>query len=506
MAKHIMLQGTSSNVGKTIVTAAICRILKQDGYDVVPFKAQNMALNSFVTKDGLEMSRAQMVQAEAAGVEPTVEMNPILLKPTADASSQVIIMGKPVGVMGAKEYHKEYTEKIFTVVKKALEKLDKENEVVVLEGAGSPAEINLKDNDIVNMKVAKHLQSPVILIADIDRGGAIASLVGTVALLDEEELSLVKGFIINKFRGDVSLFLSAVDFLQEKTNIPVLGVLPYIEHLDIEDEDSVALDSKNHGRSDQEVQVVVIRLPRIANFTDFSPLEIEEGVNVEYVNKVSDLGNPDLIIIPGSECTTLDLLFLKETGLEEAIIRKNKIGIPIIGICGGFQILGQQLKDPDKLESKITDLAGLGLLPVVTTFVKENVTRQVKVQAQDNNFLNLNISGDGFSGFERHSGRTDLLEDIDCAFIINYEGESVPDGVVRSDGLVMGTYLHGLFENDKIRCSIINKLKSLKGIEESGSTLSLAERKEFAYNRLAKTVRDNLDMDKLYKIMDLKSK
>lgn len=506
MAKYVMLQGTSSNVGKSIVTAAICRILKQDGYKVAPFKAQNMALNSFVTKDGGEMGRAQVVQSEAAEIDPCVEMNPILLKPTGNASSQVIVLGKPVGTMSANEYHKEYSLTAFSVVEEALAVLDKNYEVLVIEGAGSPAEINLKANDIVNMRVAKHLNAPVLLIADIDRGGAIASLVGTLALLDDEERALVKGLVINKFRGDVNLLLPAVDFLETKTGVPVLGILPYLEQLDIDDEDSVALESKD-SQSDKDIQIAVIRLPKISNFTDFAALELEEDVSVNYVKNVSELGNPDLIIIPGSKNTTMDLLFLKESGLEKAIIRKNKQGVPIIGICGGYQMLGQQVKDPEHTESEINELAGLGLLPIITTFVADKITRQVDAKAQNNNFLALDMSVEGLKGYEIHMGRTEYTEKIDSAFVLDRgENEVVDDGAVRSDGLVMGTYMHGIFDNDKLRRSIIDKLRNLKGLESGENTFSMAERKNMAYNRLAKSVRENLDIDKLYEIMDLAKK
>ena len=506
MAKYVMLQGTSSNVGKSIVTAAICRILKQDGHKVAPFKAQNMALNSFVTKDGGEMGRAQVVQAEAAEIEPRVEMNPILLKPTGNASSQVIVLGRPIGTMSANEYHQEYSLKAFPIVEQALHTLEKDYEVIVIEGAGSPAEINLKANDIVNMRVAKHLQAPVLLIADVDRGGAIASLVGTLELLDEEERALVKGLVINKFRGDVNIFLPAVDFLEEKTGIPVLGILPYIEQMDIDDEDSVALESKA-SQSDKDIQIAVIRLPKISNFTDFAVLEKEADVSVNYVKKVSELGNPDLIIIPGSKNTTMDLLFLKESGLEKAIIRKNKQGVPIIGICGGYQMLGQQVKDPEHTESEIDELAGLGLLPIITTFIADKITRQVTAQAKGNNFLALNMSFDGLIGYEIHMGRTEYIDKIDSAFIVDRGDEQdVLDGAVRSDGLVMGTYMHGIFDNDQLRRLLIDKLRNLKGLENSENTFSLAERKNMAYNRLAKVTRENLNVDKLYEIMDLVKK
>ena len=319
MAEYIMMMGTSSDVGKSIIAAALCRILHQDGINTAPFKAQNMALNSYVTKDGKEMGRAQVVQAEAAGIEPAVEMNPVLLKPTGNSCSQVILMGKPVGNMSAREYHKGYSLKAFDTVTKALKKLISEYDALVIEGAGSPAEVNLKDNDIVNMRIAKYLKAPVLLVADIDRGGALAAIVGTLELLEEDERDLVKGIIINKFRGDESLFTPAVDFLENKTGKPVLGIMPYLENLGIEDEDSVALDRKRTSPDDSEIQIAIIETPKISNFTDFDAFSDESDTGLYYVRDVESLGKPDLIILAGSKNTTEDMIYLRESGLESAI-------------------------------------------------------------------------------------------------------------------------------------------------------------------------------------------
>jgi adenosylcobyric acid synthase len=497
-----MLQGTGSNVGKSVLTAALCRILKQDGRHVAPFKAQNMALNSFVTKDGREMGRAQAVQAEAAMIEPRVEMNPILLKPSGSASSQVIVMGRPVGTMSAAAYHNDYAARAFRFVQEALSLLAGEYEVLVIEGAGSPAEINLKANDIANMRVAKYLRAPVLIVADIDRGGAIASLVGTLALLDEEERSLVKGFIINKFRGDINILRPALDFLQDKTGLPVLGVLDYMEKLDIDDEDSVALD----GRKSQAggIRIAVIRLPRISNFTDFAVLEAEEDVQVAYVRDAAELGAPDLIVVPGSKNTTEDLLFLKKSGLESQIISLNKKGVPVIGICGGYQMLGEQLKDPEHTESEIGQLAGMALLPVITTFAADKVTRQVTACARGNNFLRMDFSADGLAGYEIHMGRSEYTKAAPSAFWLDRgEGETAADGAVRADGLVMGTYLHGLFDNDPFRHALIDKLRANKGLSAVQGRLSAAERKERAYGRLADAARARLDLERIYALMGL---
>ena len=504
MGNYIMLQGTSSDVGKSIVTAAICRILKQDGYFPAPFKAQNMALNSYVTSNGDEMGRAQVVQAEAAGIQPRVEMNPILLKPTGNASSQVIVMGRPVGTMQANEYHQKFARQAFSVVEEALEKLLAQHDVLVIEGAGSPAEVNLKANDIVNMRVAKHLQAPVLLIADIDRGGALASLVGTLALLDDDERCLVKGLIVNKFRGDISLLQPALDFLQERTGLPVLGVLPYIDKLDIDDEDSVALTRKNSDEQ-RDIQIAVIQLPRISNFTDFAALAAEDDVSVNYVKTVKDLVNPDMIILPGSKNTIEDLLFLKQSGLSAAIISCNKRGVPIIGICGGYQMLGEKVLDPEHTESALAELAGLGLLPVVTTFAAEKITRQVEASTKENIFLGLMFSFEKLLGYEIHMGRTEYTEPVRAAFMIDRgDGQLLSDGCVRSDGLVMGSYIHGIFDNDGLRRAIIDGLRVNKGLAiNEGGALNMAEKKEAAYERLAQIVRSNLDMAKVYEIMGL---
>ncbi len=503
MMKSIMLQGTGSNVGKSIVTAAICRILKQDGYAPVPFKAQNMALNSYVTRDGGEMGRAQVVQAEAAGLEPRVAMNPILLKPTGNSSSQVIVMGKPVATMKAGEYHSKFAEEAFSVVAGAIKELSASAGVLVVEGAGSPAEINLKASDIVNMRVARHLNAPVILITDIDRGGALASLVGTLALLDEEERALVKGFIINKFRGDLALLQPALDFLLEKTGVPVLGVLPYMEKMDIDDEDSVALEKQNEEK-DYDLDIAVIRLPRISNFTDFTVLAAEDGTRVRYIKEPAQLGNPDLIILPGSKNTVEDLLFLKESGLEKTLVEKNKRGTPVIGICGGYQMLGQEVRDPEHTESELDGLPGIALLPVATTFLPDKLTRQVMAKACGNKFLGLDFSADGLTGYEIHMGRTEYLEDADEAFFLDRgDGINIRDGAVRKDGLVMGTYIHGIFDNDTFRHALLSALRAKKGIA-SAQGLDTKNRKEDAYDRLAQIVRSNLDMKQLYRIIGLK--
>lgn len=504
MAKTIMLQGTSSHVGKSILTTALCRIFLQDGYKVVPFKAQNMALNSYVTKTGEEMGRAQVAQAEAAGLEPQVDMNPVLLKPTGNSRSQVVLMGKPVGNMSAQEYHQGYSLKALGVIQECLDRLQQQFDVLVIEGAGSPAEVNLKANDIVNMRIAKLLTAPVLLIADIDRGGALASVVGTLELLEPEERALVKGIIINKFRGDINLLKPALTFLEEKTGKPVLGVIPHLENLGIDDEDSVSLDDKQTTAS-KELEIAVLRTPKISNFTDFDALATESDVSLRYVRPGEPLGQPDLIILPGSKNTIEDLLYLRQAGYEADIVRLNQQGTPVLGICGGYQMLGQFIDDPEHTESDNDTTEGIGLLPLRTTFAAKKITHQITATAEKQPFLGIDFSGQNLTGYEIHMGRTEFLEPVHHAFTItsrSTQPSDTADGVVRTDGLVMGTYLHGILDNDTYRRAILNALRSRKGLSPVTEVRSQAVEKQKSYNRLADTVRSNLDMDRLYQIME----
>lgn len=505
MAKAIMLQGTSSHVGKSILTTALCRIFRQDGNKVTPFKAQNMALNSYVTKTGGEMGRAQVAQAEAAGLEPTVEMNPILLKPTGNACSQVIVMGKPVGNMSAKEYHSGYSLTALGIVTECLEKLHNDFEIIVIEGAGSPAEVNLKANDIVNMRIAKLAAAPVLLIADIDRGGALASVVGTLELLDPDERELVKGIIINKFRGDIKLLKPAMDFLETKTGKPVLGVIPHLDRLGIDDEDSVSLEDKQPLAKSGDLDIAILRLPKISNFTDFDALARETDVRLRYVHQGEAIGKPDLIILPGSKNTTEDLLYLRDNGYEQELIKLVKSGTPIVGICGGYQMMGREVQDPDHTESDQDKVMGLGLIDSITVFAADKVTHQVKAAATNHQFLGINFSGDNLTGYEIHMGRTQFLSPVDHAFtIITRSGEpiNIPDGAVSSDGLVMGTYLHGIFDNDAYRRAVLDALRMRKGLAPLGSFLDTQALKNAAYDRLAEVVRQSLNMDLVYRIMN----
>lgn len=512
MSNAIMLMGTSSHVGKSIITTALCRIFHQQGRKVVPFKAQNMALNSYVTKDGKEMGRAQVAQAEAAGLEPMVDMNPVLLKPTGNSCSQVVLNGAPIGNMSAREYHKGYSLKAFGAVKDALHRLQQNYETIVIEGAGSPAEINLKANDIVNMRVAKYLQAPVLLIADIDRGGALASLVGTLELLDEEERALVKGLIINKFRGDVSLLTPALDFLEEKTGKPVLGVVPHIEALGIDDEDSVSLEEKQAAADDAPIRIAVIRLPKLSNFTDFDSLAAEPDVSLYYVQTKEELGTPDLILLPGSKNTTEDLLYLRKSGMEETVRRCVAAGTPLWGICGGYQMLGQKIHDPLHTESDYDGVAGLGFLGMETTFAAEKLTTQVTADCIALPFLDKILTAENMPGYEIHMGKTVFDAAICHPFHITARAEQTADSwdgayslSAGRAGEVIGTYIHGIFDHDDFRRQLINALRERKGLEPLPVQRNMRAEKEKAYNHLADVVRQSLDMEKLAEIMGEKT-
>ncbi len=498
MKGSIMFQGTASSVGKSLLSAAFCRIFYQDGYKVAPFKSQNMALNSFITKAGLEMGRAQVFQAEAAGIEPTVEMNPILLKPTTDVGSQVIVNGKVMKNMAASEYFK-YKPKLGKMVQETYDKLADKFDLVVIEGAGSPAEINLKSGDIVNMGMAKMAKSPVILIGDIDRGGVFASLYGTMMLLEPEERALIKGVIINKFRGDFKLLESGLHQLEELVGVPVLGVVPYT-NVQIDDEDSVTERFKRRETGDG-LKVQVILLPFISNFTDFTPLEMEEDLILSYVRRPDELDNPDLIIIPGSKNTLEDRLYLQKTGWDSALRKYVRDDGLLIGICGGYQMLGKMLHDPYETESSLSSLPGLGILNAETEMAEEKTTRQVEgiFEYSDETYF-AGMKGMSIKGYEIHMGQTNLDEKI--AQPIRLHSVDEWDGGINEQGNVMGTYLHGIFENIAWTCQLLNNLRRKKGLDEKeGSVKSYAELKEAEYDRLAEHVRKHVDLDKIYQII-----
>ena len=523
-----MIQGTGSHVGKSILVCALCRILKQDGYRVAPFKAQKMALNSFVTKDGKEMGRAQVAQAEAAGIEPAVEMNPILLKPTGDCGSQVVVMGKPVGNMTAREYYRKKHEFV-SIIKGAYDILSSRVDVVVIEGAGSPAEINLKDGDIVNMGMAEMASSPVLLVTDIDRGGSFAWVVGTLELLTAREKDRVKGIIFNKFRGDKGILKQGLDMLENRIHKPVVGVIPYLHNLGIDDEDSVSLEyecaegQKGKGAwpnsaisaasqpsafsLQPRVDIAIIKLPRISNFTDFNVLTHEKEVKVRFVDRAGDVGRPDLLIVPGTKNTIGDLLFLRERGIAGQIIRLSKEGSVVMGICGGYQMLGMQINDPHHVESSEDSVQGLGLLNVATTFAAEKQTFQVKAHLikHENSFY---VDGE-LTGYEIHMGETVSGGGNPArpfARISERAGKAAHlfDGCVSDRGNVLGTYIHGIFDNDRFRYRLIKHLKLKKGLESvDGTPLSSQKIKEEKYNILADIVRGNIDMGMVYKILGM---
>jgi len=504
-AKGIMIQGTASSVGKSLITAGLCRIFRQDGYRVVPFKSQNMALNSFITADGMEMGRAQVVQAEAAGAEPDVRMNPILLKPTTDKKAQVIINGKVHSDMSAEEYH-AFKPRLRDMIKTAYGQLASENDIVVIEGAGSPAEINLKDRDIVNMGMAELAGAPVLLVGDIDRGGVFASLAGTMLLLSEDERRRVKGIIINKFRGDIGILKPGIEMIEDITRVPVIGVIPYTR-LAIDDEDSVCeklSERKLEGAC--ETDIAVIRLPHISNFTDFNALENIPGVRVRYVEDVQGLGSPDLVVLPGTKNTVGDMLHLRASGLEKAIILLNGKGTPVFGICGGYQMLGTEIRDPQGVESNMEKVAGMGLMDIVTVMQEQKRTVQVDAEICRNPGILEGTQGLMVKGYEIHMGRTSLgsvCKPFSTVYTNGSGAAAQPDGACSPDGKAAGTYIHGIFDNSEFTLHMINNLRRKKGLDElDGQRVDHQAFKQAEYDRLAQLLREHLDIARVYEIIN----
>ena len=484
MAKNIMIQGTMSNAGKSLLAAGLCRIFKQDGYRVAPFKSQNMALNSFITKNGAEMGRAQVVQAEAAGIEPDVRMNPILLKPTTDVGSQVIVNGQVQGNMRAMEYYRRKREFIPAVME-AYNSLAQEYDIIVIEGAGSPAEINLKATDIVNMGLAELVDAPVLLVGDIDRGGVFAQLYGTIALLEPQEQQRIKGTIVNKFRGDRAILQPGIDILEKICGVPVAGVIPYT-HVDIDDEDS--LSTRFHtGDGRKDIDIAVVKLPRISNFTDVSPLERFESVSVRYIERPDQLHQPDMILLPGTKSTIADLLWLRQSGLEAAICQQAARGCIVFGICGGYQMLGASVRDPLGVEAAgVTEIKGMGLLPMDTVFQGEKVQQQTSGVFGEIPGALHSLSGMTYTGYEIHMGRSQQQ----LAPLVN-------------QGNVYGSYIHGIFDGAGIAQAIIGDLAARKGIDPGTLTVFDPERyKQEQYDKLADAVRGGLDMDFVYKVLN----
>ncbi len=481
MAKSIMIQGTMSGVGKSLMVAGLCRILAQRGFRVAPFKSQNMALNSYITEEGLEMGRAQVMQAEAAKIKPLVCMNPILLKPVTDMGSQVIVNGEVLGNMPAREYF-AYKKKLVPEILRAYRKLETIADIIIIEGAGSPAEINLKENDIVNMGLAELVDAPVLLVGDIDRGGVFAQLLGTLMLLEERERDRVKGLIINKFRGDKGLLDPGTRMLEERAGIPVAGVVPFMR-LSLEDEDS--LTERFGRRKAGRVDLAVVRYPRISNFTDFNVFEQLEDVSVRYVDSVGGLGEPDMILLPGSKNTMGDLKWMRENGLEAAVKKKAQTTV-VFGICGGYQMLGRQLYDPDCVEEG-GKLRGMELLPMETVLRRTKTRRQRKELLKDIPGALSCLTGREVAGYEIHMGDT---------------AGTLQDQVIVSEGNVYGSYLHGLFDAQGIAPAIVKELAKRKGVAcDADGMLSYARFKETQYEKLAEVLREHLDMEFIYSML-----
>lgn len=489
-----MIQGTASNVGKSILTAGLCRIFAQDGYKVAPFKSQNMALNSAITEDGLEMGRAQVVQAQACGIAPSVDMNPILLKPTGDTGSQVIVHGVPRGVMKARDYY-QYKKILKDDVLASFSRLEAEYDLIVIEGAGSPAEINLKADDFVNMGLAKMLQSPVLLVGDIDRGGVFASLYGTVKLLELEEQNLISGLIINKFRGDPEILRSGLAPLEEMTGKKIFGVVPMID-VDIDDEDSLSsrlFKKEKRGMLD----IAVIRLPRLSNFTDFNPLERYEELQVRYVSKARELGKPDLLILPGTKSTMSDLLWLKESGFSSKIQQFSDSGGAILGICGGYQMLGEIISDAEGVEGG-GSMEGLGLLKTQTLFRNEKTRSQVAGKVGKLEGIFASMTGIPFQGYEIHMGET-FTDTESCLEFTTQSGEKKRDG--SSSGNVWGCYVHGIFEKGEFTSALLACLLTAKGLSAELATIDWESYANQQYDILAENLRKSLDMQEIYRIV-----
>jgi adenosylcobyric acid synthase len=520
LGRTIMVQGTASDVGKSLITAALCRLFTQDGWCTAPFKSQNMSLNSYVTWDGKEIGRAQGMQADACGILATTDMNPILLKPTRDMSSQVVVHGKPLRDYNAREYRESYLPIAGEIVQQSLQRLREAHDIVVLEGAGSPAEINLKDRDIVNMRMAAWADAPVILVADIDRGGVFASIVGTLELLEEAERDRVCGFIINKFRGDVSLLKPGLDWLEARTGKPVLGVLPYMPNLELEDEDSLSLSHSKQQPADAlpaandqhgQLDIAVIRLPRISNFTDIDPLHFERDVKLRYIDRASQWGSPDAIIIPGSKNTIEDLVWLKETGLADLLQKHAADGRWTAGICGGYEMLGKRLLDPLHVESEVEETEGLCFFPFEVRFAEEK--RTVRVEGYGR--LNSTQPSTPIEGYEIHMGEINWQTHAKPTFqpfhirvqpLIQKSVESAvyeTEGACTPDGKVWGTFIHGILHNDDFRRDWLNGIRESKGLERLPAELRFHERRESAFDRLAEHARQHLNVSLIYGLLGM---
>ncbi|MDY6897031.1 MAG: cobyric acid synthase CobQ [Cyanobacteriota bacterium] len=489
--KSIMVVGTTSHAGKSLLCAAICRILSRRGWRVAPFKGQNMANNAYVTANGGEIGYAQAVQAWAAGVVPWIEMNPVLLKPQGDMTSQVIIKGKAVGKVSATDYYEQYFDLGWRAIEESLHNLGTEFDLLVCEGAGSPAEINLKHRDLTNMRVAKHLNAMTLLVVDIERGGAFAHVVGTLELLEPEEVALIKGIVINKFRGQRSILEPGIKWLEEKTGIPVVGVIPYLEQV-FPAEDSLDLLERKPRKFNGELNISVVKLPRIANFTDFDPLESEPSVGVKYISPKHDLGHPDAVILPGTKTTIPDLLLLQRTGMAEQIQNYAAAGGTVLGICGGFQILGQMIADPEGIEGQAGRFGGLGLLPVKSVITGQKIARQRQVTS------NFPQAGLPVHGFEIHQGRSRIETQGPNSQGFEPLFDDINLGLVDECQSVWGTYLHGMFDNGPWRRAWLNRLRQQRGLKSLPTGVpNYREQREKLLDSLAVNVERYLDLSVL---------
>lgn len=503
MSRSLMIQGTGSGVGKSLIVAGLCRIFRDMGVNVAPFKAQNMALNSFITKEGGEIGRAQAFQAEAAGIEPSVDMNPILLKATGEAQCQVIVNGKVHASMEAQAYY-AFKNVAWAAVTQAYERLSKKHDLIIIEGAGSPAEINLSDDEVVNMRVARHAKAPVILVGDIDKGGVFASLYGTIALLDGDA-DFIKAFIINKFRGDPDILKPGLDMIRERTNRPVLGVIPYLGDLGLHEEDGVPLErlwwSGGDRSKNSRIKITVVRLRYISNFTDFDPFLYEPDVDLVYSLRDEDIENADLVIVPGSKNTVQDLLFLRETGIEASIKRAAQKGLPVIGVCGGYQMLGRKLHDPFGVESSYREVDGMGLLDVETEFDRTKTTCQVEAEVLQGAWSREHgvTMTKRLQGYEIHMGRTmgdvglfNVKRTVYNSELRTLNAELISDGSRK--GNVWGTYIHGIFDNDHFRRDLINALRARRGYESVDDVTDYAQARDKALERWADVLKEHIDI------------
>ncbi len=493
-AKPIMIQGTHSDAGKSIFVTALCRIFYQDGYLTAPFKSQNMALNSYITLEGKEIGRAQGIQAEAANVNATTVMNPILIKPTGEYQSQIVVHGVPIDNMKAQEYREGYYERAKSIIKTSLDQLLTTYERIVIEGAGSPAEINLNDRELVNMSIAKMADAPVILVGDIDKGGVFASLVGTLQLLTKEEQERVVGVVINKFRGDISLLEPGLKWFEEYTGKPVLGVIPYIPELLIDSEDSLSLQKYTSKQNEhKDLDIAVIQYSRISNFTDIDPFEFEPDCHVRLVTRAGQLGQPDLIILPGSKNTIEDLLYIKNKGIVQEIVAAFQKGSVIFGVCGGYQMLGEEVSDPEQIESTHKAIKGLGLLPIKT------ILKRTKTTTRSNGYIHFCSEHVFVEGYEIHMGETRRTSNSSSFIHVAHEKD---DGTINENETCMGTYFHGIFHNDQFRNVFLNQLRQRKGLASINDRNSFVDKKHSEYDRLAGYIRQSVDINNLYRIID----